>query len=71
MHFFRFFGRKEQSLCFSLAQRNETKENIGCKLFAINSALRLAKPSNNLWELNSPRQVGAQTVIPHYLQLII
>jgi hypothetical protein len=25
---------------FSLAQRKETKENIGCKLFAINSALR-------------------------------
>jgi hypothetical protein len=28
---------------FSLAQRKETKENIGCKLLAENSALRSAK----------------------------
>jgi hypothetical protein len=28
--------------CFSLTQRKATKENIGCKFFAINSALRLA-----------------------------
>jgi hypothetical protein len=47
-----------------LTQEKEQKKH-GFKLFAINSALRLAYLIIQVWELNSPRFGGAQTAIPH------
>jgi hypothetical protein len=49
------FLTQEISPFVSLAQRNETKENIGCKLFAKNSVLRVSYLLIQVWELNSFR----------------
>jgi hypothetical protein len=46
-----------------LAQRKETKENIGFKLFAKNSALRVAYPLIQVWEIIAPDRIGI--VFPH------
>jgi hypothetical protein len=52
-----------------LAQEKYPK-NIGCKLFAINSALRTDDISIQLWEMNSPAQGGLRQHFPNLIHMI-
>jgi hypothetical protein len=55
---------------FSLVQRKVTKENIGCKLFAINSALRKADLSIHMWEMNLLSRFHRESFGQHFPNLL-